>query len=65
VLAEIGFLSNAKDESNLGKGDYRQKVAESLYRGLAEYSQSLSHFEVTANAVASAKSSGYSRAASK
>jgi N-acetylmuramoyl-L-alanine amidase len=46
VLAEIGFLSNPKDESNLNKGDYRQKVAESLYRGIAQYSQSLSHYEV-------------------
>ncbi len=46
VLAEIGFLSNARDESNLNKPDYRQKIAESLYRGIAQYSQSLSHFEV-------------------
>jgi N-acetylmuramoyl-L-alanine amidase len=46
VLAEIGFLSNPKDESNLNKPEYRQKVAESLYRGIAQYSQSLSHFEV-------------------
>jgi N-acetylmuramoyl-L-alanine amidase len=45
VLAEIGFLSNSRDESNLGKPEYRQKVAEALYRGLAQYSQSLSHFE--------------------
>ena len=46
VLAEIGFLSNPKDESNLNKPEYRQKIAESLYKGIAEYSQSLSHFEV-------------------
>jgi N-acetylmuramoyl-L-alanine amidase len=46
VLAEIGFLSNPKDESNLNKPEYRQKIAESLYRGIAQYSQSLSHFEV-------------------
>jgi N-acetylmuramoyl-L-alanine amidase len=45
VLAEIGFLSNARDESNLGKPEYRQKVAEALYKGLTQYSQSLSHFE--------------------
>ncbi len=45
VLAEIGFLSNARDEANLGKPEYRQKVAEALYKGLAQYSQSLSHFE--------------------
>jgi N-acetylmuramoyl-L-alanine amidase len=44
VLAEIGFLSNARDESNLGKPEYRQKVAEALYKGLFQYSQSLSHF---------------------
>jgi N-acetylmuramoyl-L-alanine amidase len=46
VLAEIGFLSNSRDESNLGKPDYRQKIAESLYKGVANYSQSLSHFEL-------------------
>jgi len=46
VLAEIGFLSNSRDESNLGKAEYRQKVAEALYKGLAQYSQSLSHFDV-------------------
>jgi N-acetylmuramoyl-L-alanine amidase len=45
VLAEIGFLSNSRDESNLRKPEYRQKVAEALYKGLAQYSQSLSHFE--------------------
>jgi N-acetylmuramoyl-L-alanine amidase len=45
VLAEIGFLSNSRDEANLGKPEYRQKVAEALYKGLAQYSQSLSHFD--------------------
>ncbi len=45
VLAEIGFLSNSRDESNLGKPEYRQKIAEALYKGLAQYSQSLSHFD--------------------
>ena len=52
VLAEIGFLTNAKDESNLGKPDYRQKIAEALYKGLSQYAQSLSHFEVTAKTTA-------------
>lgn len=46
VLAEIGFLSNARDEANLNKPEYRQKIAEALYKGLSQYSQSLSHFEV-------------------
>jgi N-acetylmuramoyl-L-alanine amidase len=46
ILAEIGFLSNAKDEANLNKPEYRQKVAEAIFKGLSQYSQSLSHFEV-------------------
>jgi len=45
VLAEIGFLSNEHDEKNLSKPEYRQKIAEALYKGLAGYSQSLSHFD--------------------
>jgi N-acetylmuramoyl-L-alanine amidase len=54
VLAEIGFLSNSRDESNLGKPEYRQKVAEALYKGLAQYSQSLSHFDVPKQVTAKA-----------
>ncbi len=46
VLAEIGFLSNSRDETNLNKPEYRQKIAEALYKGVAQYSQSLSHFEI-------------------
>ena len=39
VLAEIGFLSNARDEANLAKPEYRQKIAEALYKGLSQYAQ--------------------------
>jgi len=46
VLAEIGFLSNAREEALLKKPEHRQKLAESLYRGVFRYAQSLSHFEV-------------------
>lgn len=46
VLAEIGFLSNNRDEGNLNKPEYRQKIAEALYKGVAQYSRSLSHFEI-------------------
>jgi N-acetylmuramoyl-L-alanine amidase len=46
VLAEIGFLSNSREESLLKKSEHRQKLAEALYRGLSRYAQSLSHFEV-------------------
>ncbi len=49
VLAEIGFLTNLREESNLSKPEYRQKIAEALYKGVAQYAQSLSHFQVARN----------------
>jgi N-acetylmuramoyl-L-alanine amidase len=44
VLAEVGFLSNSREESLLKKPDYRQKLADALYRGVVRYTDSLSHF---------------------
>lgn len=41
VLAEISFLTNPQDERLLRKPEYRQKVAEALYRGIAQYTQNL------------------------
>ena len=49
VLVEIGFLTNPKEESLLRKPDYRQKVAEALYRGIGRYTDGLSHFQVAKN----------------
>jgi N-acetylmuramoyl-L-alanine amidase len=46
VLAEIGFLTNAGDEALLRKPEYRQKIAEALYKGIASYAETLSHFQV-------------------
>lgn len=46
ILAEIGFLTNAKEEALLKKPDYRQKVADALFRGISKYADSLSHFQV-------------------
>ena len=46
VLAEIGFISNAHDESVMRRDEYRQRTAEALYKGLASYANSLSHFQV-------------------
>ena len=37
VLSEISFISNASDESLLLDSNQRQRVAESLYRGIATY----------------------------
>jgi N-acetylmuramoyl-L-alanine amidase len=37
VLAEISFVSNASDENLLLQGEQRGRIAEGLYRGVAEY----------------------------
>lgn len=44
VLAEIGFISNSKEEALLKRSDYREKLAEALYKGMEKYAESLSHF---------------------
>jgi N-acetylmuramoyl-L-alanine amidase len=49
VLAEIGFVSNPKDEALLKKAVTRQKIAEGLYKGLAQYAATLSQFHVARN----------------
>jgi N-acetylmuramoyl-L-alanine amidase len=46
VLAEVGFLSNAREEQLLKRPDHRQRLAEALYQGVTRYAQSLSHFQV-------------------
>jgi N-acetylmuramoyl-L-alanine amidase len=49
VLAEIGFVSNTREEALLKKPEYRQKLADALYRGVSRYADSLSHFQVAQN----------------
>jgi N-acetylmuramoyl-L-alanine amidase len=49
VLAEIGFLSNLREETLLKKPDYRQKLADALYRGISRYAEGLSHFQMAEN----------------
>jgi N-acetylmuramoyl-L-alanine amidase len=46
ILAEISFVSNPGDERRLETSDYRQKIAESLYRGIAKYVSGLSGIKV-------------------
>jgi len=46
ILAEISFVSNPGDERRLGTSEYRQKIAESLYRGIAKYVGGLSGVKV-------------------
>jgi N-acetylmuramoyl-L-alanine amidase len=40
ILSEIAFISNPADEAMLKKPDSRQRVAEGLYQGVANYLQS-------------------------
>jgi N-acetylmuramoyl-L-alanine amidase len=42
ILAEISFVSNPADEHRLATSEYRQRIAESLYRGIAKYVNGLS-----------------------
>ena len=42
ILAEISFVSNPTDERKLETSEYRQRIAESLYRGIAKYASGLS-----------------------
>jgi len=42
VLAEIGFLSNSRDETLLKGTEHRDRIAEALYNGIAGYAESLS-----------------------
>jgi len=46
ILAEIGFISNPHDESLMMRSETRQKIAEALYKGVASYAGTLSHFQV-------------------
>jgi len=46
ILAEIAFVSNPTDESKLEKPEYREKIAESLYKGVSNYVGGLSGVKV-------------------
>jgi N-acetylmuramoyl-L-alanine amidase len=50
ILAEIGFLSNPREEALLKKPEHRQKLAEALYQGVSQYSKTLSHIQVARSA---------------
>jgi len=46
ILAEISFVSNPADERKLQTADHRQRIAESLYRGVSKYVSGLSGVKV-------------------
>jgi N-acetylmuramoyl-L-alanine amidase len=46
ILAEISFVSNPTDARKMETSDHRQRIAESLYRGVAKYVNGLSGVKV-------------------
>jgi N-acetylmuramoyl-L-alanine amidase len=46
ILAEVSFVSNPDDAKKLKTNDYRQRIADSLYKGVARYVNSLSGVKV-------------------
>jgi N-acetylmuramoyl-L-alanine amidase len=57
VLSEISFLTNPRDERLLRRGDYRQRVAEALYRGVLDYVKNLGGVTAVQRAASSETSS--------
>ncbi|AXC13383.1 N-acetylmuramoyl-L-alanine amidase [Acidisarcina polymorpha] len=49
ILAEISFLTNPDDARQLRDPSYRQRIAESLYRGVARYVSGLSGVRLAEN----------------
>jgi N-acetylmuramoyl-L-alanine amidase len=49
ILAEISFLTNSDDARELRQPAYRQRIAESLYRGVAHYISGLSGVRLAQN----------------
>lgn len=48
ILAEISFVSNPADAKKLKSPEYRQKIAEALYKGVSKYVGGLSGLKVAA-----------------
>ena len=46
ILVEIGFLSNPQEENLLKRSDHRQRIADALFKGVAQYMNRLSHIDI-------------------
>jgi N-acetylmuramoyl-L-alanine amidase len=51
ILTEISFVSNPEDARELRQPAYRQRIAESLYAGIAKYINGLSSVRLAENRV--------------
>ena len=57
ILTEIGFVSNPAEEANLRRPEYRQKLAEQIFSGVAGYAGSLNPMQVAQRGQANASDS--------
>jgi N-acetylmuramoyl-L-alanine amidase len=55
ILAEVSFVSSPSDEAHLRTPEYRQQIAEAIYKGIASYKKPTKRVNI---ASASARSSG-------
>ena len=46
ILVEMGFISNPREEQRMRQPAERQKMAESLFKGIASYAASLGQYEI-------------------
>ncbi len=53
ILTEIAFVSNPGDEHRLQTPEYRQRIAESLYKGVARYINGLSGVKFASKSIVS------------
>jgi N-acetylmuramoyl-L-alanine amidase len=51
ILAEISFVSNPSDEKRLQTPEHRQKIADSLFKGVSRYADGLSGVKVASKSV--------------
>jgi N-acetylmuramoyl-L-alanine amidase len=58
ILAEISFVSNPDDAKKLKTNDYRQRIADSLYKGVFKYVNSLSGIKVASKNSSSGTTDG-------
>jgi N-acetylmuramoyl-L-alanine amidase len=49
VLAEVSFVSSPKDATSLQSATYRQRIAESLYKGVVTYAEGLHHLNLASS----------------
>jgi N-acetylmuramoyl-L-alanine amidase len=59
ILAEISFVSNPDDAKKMKTTDYRQRIADSLYKGVAKYVNSLSGVKVASKNIGSDLDGGH------